>query len=209
MKRNPEVQSIRRPGRPSVDRRDEILSVAEALYAEIGFDRATIGDIAGQLGMSPANIYRTFANRRAIDEAIAGKRLTQIEDLAWTHARRLDAPDVRLRNMTHAVHELSRSLFLSADRLNGICAVAAREGWPVVGQFMEGIRGAIRHVLLDGQHLGAFGSFDPEVMAETVVTALIPVWHPLMIEVNQNADLRRSTDLLTDLIIRGVSNKMT
>ena len=57
----------KRPGRPSVDRREEILEAARSLYETIGFEKTTVGDVAKVLGMSPANLYRSFPNRQAID----------------------------------------------------------------------------------------------------------------------------------------------
>ena len=34
--------------------------VAERLFGEIGFQKTTVVDIARELGMSPANVYRFF-----------------------------------------------------------------------------------------------------------------------------------------------------
>ena len=87
MKAQSSVPGAKRPGRPSVDRREEILEVANRLYDSIGFEKTTMGDVARELGMSPANLYRSFPNRQALDEAIAERKLSVIEDRAWATAR--------------------------------------------------------------------------------------------------------------------------
>ena len=48
------------------DTRDRILEVAERLFRVIGYQKTTVGDIAKELRMSPANVYRFFESKKAI-----------------------------------------------------------------------------------------------------------------------------------------------
>ena len=48
------------------DTRARIMETAEALFRRLGFAKTTVADIAAELGMSPANIYRFFASKNAI-----------------------------------------------------------------------------------------------------------------------------------------------
>ncbi len=209
MKGNAAIVDGRRPGRPTVDRREEILEAAQRLYDRLGFDKTTIADIARELGMSPANIYRSFENRRAIDEAIATRRLTVIEDAAWREARSGAAPDVALRELGHAVLKTTRTMLFEQEKMSSICAVAAREHWPAVIRFLEGLHGAIRHLVMEGQRRGIFGAGDPEHLSAAIVTAHTAILHPYMIEMAGNADLDAQLDLVTDLTLRALANKMT
>ncbi len=209
MKSNTVSVLRRKPGRPTIDRRDEILDAAHRLYDRIGFEKTTIGDIAGDLAMSPANIYRSFPNRRAIDEAIAARRLSQIEDAAWSGARSSPEAPVALRTMVTKVHTVSRELMFDGERLNELCAIAAREHWGVVDNYLNSLRGAIRHVIMEGQRSGQFAKTDPEAAASTALHALMAVWHPRMIEAAGAADLTPIADDLCALIVDALSNKMT
>ena len=42
------------------DTRERILVVAERLFRQIGYQKTTVADIAKELRMSPANVYRFF-----------------------------------------------------------------------------------------------------------------------------------------------------
>ena len=42
------------------DTRERILAVAERLFRQIGYQKTTVADIAKELRMSPANVYRFF-----------------------------------------------------------------------------------------------------------------------------------------------------
>jgi AcrR family transcriptional regulator len=199
----------KRPGRPTVDRREEILEAAQRLYETFGFEKTTIGDVARELGMSPANLYRSFPNRQALDEAIAGRALSSIEDRAWAAARSGTAAGQALESLSRAVLEETRRLLFSDQKLHNLCAVAAREMWPVVHTYQDSLRGAVRHVIMEGQRSGDFRKTDPEELADTVTAALTRVWNPTMIDVYAAEDLAQTSDRICRLILEGLNNKMT
>ena len=122
----------RKPGRPALDRREEILDAAERLYDHLGFEKTTVGDVAKAIGMSPANLYRSFPSRQAIDEAIAARKLRVLEDAAWTAARTasIDAPEA-LRRLVLDVMRPERGA--SVQRGTGASPVRRRGGRAVAG----------------------------------------------------------------------------
>ena len=50
------------------DTRERILVVAERLFRQIGYQKTTVADIAKELRMSPANVYRFFDSKKAIQD---------------------------------------------------------------------------------------------------------------------------------------------
>ena len=57
-----------RTGADSDEARARILEVAEEHFRRIGYHKTSVADIASELGMSPANVYRFFPSRDAINE---------------------------------------------------------------------------------------------------------------------------------------------
>ena len=53
------------------DRRDEILSAAQRLFARMGFHQTSMQQICAAAGMSPGNLYRYFPSKEAIIAGIA------------------------------------------------------------------------------------------------------------------------------------------
>ena len=53
------------------EQRTRIVETAEKLYREIGFQKTTVADIARELRMSPANVYRFFGSKAEINGAVA------------------------------------------------------------------------------------------------------------------------------------------
>ena len=57
---------------------EHILRVAEALFAEVGFENATTNAVAARAGVSIGSLYQFFSGKEAILEALAGRYLTQM-----------------------------------------------------------------------------------------------------------------------------------
>src|SRR5207237_1887166 len=69
------------------DTRARIMEAAEALFRRLGFAKTAVADIAAELGMSPANVYRFFPSKNAIVQAICQRCLSEVEEKAWAVAR--------------------------------------------------------------------------------------------------------------------------
>ena len=61
------------------DTRERILVVAERLFRQIGYQKTTVADIAKELRMSPANVYRFFDSKKAIHEGVARGLMGEVE----------------------------------------------------------------------------------------------------------------------------------
>jgi AcrR family transcriptional regulator len=53
------------------EERARILEVAEEHFRRVGYRKTSVTDIAAELGMSAANVYRFFPSKDAIKEACA------------------------------------------------------------------------------------------------------------------------------------------
>ena len=61
------------------DTRSRILATADAYFREIGYQKTTVADIARTLKMSPANVYRFFDSKKAINEAVLERLIGESE----------------------------------------------------------------------------------------------------------------------------------
>lgn len=81
-----------------MSRREQILEVAAALFAERGFHGVSVYDVGGALGISGAALYKHFASK----EALLGEMLVGISDRLLTEGQRralaagADGPDAVL-----------------------------------------------------------------------------------------------------------------
>src|SRR5271156_4614112 len=59
--------------------RARILDQSHALFRQFGYSKTTVADIARELEMSPANIYKFFPSKKALTEAAADRNLCLIK----------------------------------------------------------------------------------------------------------------------------------
>jgi hypothetical protein len=91
------VSRMERPVRRRTTGHDEvrgrILDAAEGHFRRLGHRKTSVADIASELGMSPANVYRFFPSSDAINKSICMRVVNVVVDIAsaWLAAR-ADSP---------------------------------------------------------------------------------------------------------------------
>jgi AcrR family transcriptional regulator len=91
-------------GTPSAryqDRRNEILRVASAIFAEKGYHRASMRDIAGATGSSLAGLYHYFPTKEQILYEISARAFDTVLEGAAAGERVAATPADRLRSFVH------------------------------------------------------------------------------------------------------------
>src|SRR6202000_1897488 len=89
------------------DTRERILVVAERLFRQIGYQKTTVADIAKELHMSPANVYRFFDSKKSIHAGVARTLMGGVEVVAAAIAARPGPVAVRLRELLATIHRMN------------------------------------------------------------------------------------------------------
>jgi len=163
------------------DTRERILEVAERLFREIGYQKTTVADIAKELRMSPANVYRFFDSKKAIHEGVARVLMSEVE----VEAQRIaDAPGPaapRLRELLTTVHRMNSERYVGDSKLHEMVAIAMEESWEVCVAHIQRITENIGAVIGQGMASGEFEKSDVVVAALCACTAMVRFFHPQMI----------------------------
>lgn len=195
---------------PTAATRNRILEAAEALFRTMGHQKTAVADIAHELGMSPANIYRYFASKSAINEAIAGRVLEGVVgDLEATADGPGTAAD-RLRAMMRLLHAHHMALLFKAKRMHDLVAAAMSGHWGVVAMFTGRVEAALGRVLADGAARGELASLEPAATARMIRQATMCWTHPALIAealagtMIDEARMAGELESMLDLLIRGL-----
>ncbi len=166
-------------GSPSPDTtRERIIAAAEQLFRDIGFQKTTVADIARTLSMSPANVYRFFASKKDINEAVAermtGRKRNRIEAVAKEPGTARE----RMRRLLTEMHVMMAE-FADADaKIQEMVAVAIAESWSVIHNHIRDLDTIIANVVREGIAEGEFSEVDPEVAGPCVRAAMTRFCHP-------------------------------
>ena len=186
------------------DTRERILVVAERLFRQIGYLKTTVADIAKELRMSPANVYRFFDSKKSIHESVARRLMGEVEVEAQHIARSEGPAATRLRQMMTTINRMNTERYVGDSKLHEMVEIAMQEDWDVCVAHMELIGQTIGEVIGQGVASGEFEVEDLEVAALCACTAMMRFFHPQMIA--QCAEKPGPTiDQMIDFVIAGLS----
>ncbi|WP_375789785.1 TetR/AcrR family transcriptional regulator [Bradyrhizobium sp. Pha-3] len=186
------------------DTRERILVVAERLFRQIGYQKTTVADIAKELRMSPANVYRFFDSKKSIHEGVARGLMGEVEIEAQRIARSEGPAAARLRQMMTTINRMNTERYVGDSKLHEMVEIAMQEDWEVCTAHMELIGQTIGEVIAQGMATGEFEVKDLELAALCAGTAMMRFFHPQMIA--QCATKPGPTiDQMIDFVIAGLS----
>jgi AcrR family transcriptional regulator len=163
------------------DTRERILVVAERLFRQIGYQKTTVADIAKELHMSPANVYRFFDSKKAIHTGVARTLMGGVEAAAEVIAARPGPASVRLRELLATIHRMNCERYVGDAKLHEMVAIAMEENWDVCEAHMLLITEIIGRVIAQGMETGEFRKADLQLTAMCATTAMMRFFHPQMI----------------------------
>ena len=161
--------------------RERILEVAERLFRQIGYQKTTVADIAKELRMSSANVYRFFDSKKAINEGVARALMGEVEDALTAIVARPGSAAERLRELLRTVHRMNSERFVGDSKLHEMVEVAMEESWDVCVAHVRRITEAIGGVIAQGAASGEFVVVDVPLAALCTCHAMIGFFHPQMI----------------------------
>jgi AcrR family transcriptional regulator len=188
------------------DTRERILVVAERLFRQIGYQKTTVADIAKELRMSPANVYRFFDSKKAIHEGVARTLMGEVEVEAQRIVQAPGPASVRLREMMKTIHRMNTERYVGDSKLHEMVEIAMQEDWDVCVAHMECIASTLGQVIAQGVASGEFEAPDLLLASLCACTAMMRFFHPQMIA--QCVDKPGpSIDQMIDFVLAGLAPK--
>ena len=193
------------PAQTSEDVRRQILDVAEARFRVYSFRKTTMGEIAVDAGMSPANLYRYFDNKQALC-AECGQRCM---------GRRIDALRVVARQASgtaaERLHEFARTnlavtfeLVAEQPHIHELVQTISAERPDLVREKLKSITGLIAEILEYGNSTGEFDVENVIATASSVHAALVLYEVPIFSQLMSREELEHSAHGLVTLLVRGL-----
>lgn len=185
-----------------------IIEAAEELFTERGYRETTMVDIATLAGMSPANLYRHFANKEDI-AAACGQRLLERKYQAARAvlARRDLAAAKRLEEFIVALLRHTYEQTESNPKMNRMVEVVIASRPEVVHEMSATLQSMIAEILAEGSARGEFAVADAMATAETVFTAVAAFYTPLFMHLYPLPEFERRARTAAALLVQGLRRR--
>lgn len=181
-----------------------ILDAAERLFRHYGYAKTTVADIARDLGMSPANVYRFFASKVEIHQAICGRMLAAGYQMAYETCHLPISASDRLRRFVHGQYQMTVETMLDQEKVHEMVVVAIERDWHVIEKHIDSIHALIADVIREGIAAGEFVEQDADVASRCFGAATINLCHPQMVAQCLSKTNRATVDELIEFSIRAL-----
>ena len=174
--------------------RERILVAAEELLRRHGPAKTTVADVARSLGMSHANVYRHFASKADLRDAVAERWLTAITTPLEAIVAEPEPAASRLVAWLLALAESKRRKVHDDPELFANYHALAEQVRGVVGTHLATLQAQVTRIVADGMADGEFASGDAQATAEAILDASLRFHHPHHVRESGGRD--RSPELL-------------
>ena len=158
--------------------RERILQAAADLLRRHGPAKTSVVDVARALDMSHANVYRHFASKAELQDAVADRWLKAISGPLEKIAHGKGKASTRLEQWVLTLAEAKQRKILSDPELFATyhaVAIAARD---VVEAHVQELRDQVAAIIRDGVAQDEFKVTDPAAAARAVLNATTRFHHP-------------------------------
>lgn len=193
---------------PDTPVREQILGSAWKRFAQYGYGKTTMAEIAKDCHMSAANLYRFFKNKEDIGMALACQCLGQKEQRLREVLKRpgLSAAQ-RLQTFVLELFHYTYEQFHDQPRINELVDTIMKEYTNVVTQHKDMARSLLATILAEGNRTGEFDVHDPAITAETIMTAATIFCVPYFIGWHTKEEFEHIAKDMVNTFIRGLAKR--
>ncbi len=157
---------------------ERVLEAAEDVLRRYGPAKATVVDVARALGVSHGSVYRHFASKAELRDAVAERWLHRVSaPLAEVAAADAPAPE-RLRRWLDLLMATKRSKVLDDPEMFATYHQLAAGARDVVAAHVDELAGQLGRIVADGVERGEFETDDPAAAGRAVLDATARFHNP-------------------------------
>lgn len=190
------------------DIRQQILAAAEARFRTFGYNKTTMAEIATDVGMSAANLYRYFENKHDIAAACAsrcmGERTVQLREAVRQPG--LGAGE-RLHVFVTGTLQYTQEQTQDSPRINELVEMIASQRQDLVHEKIRAQIALLAEILAHGNETGEFAVDDVIRTARAVYATLVLFEVPLFASLYSPEEFRAIAEDVTGLLLRGLEKR--
>ena len=184
--------------------RERILDAAETLLRRHGLAKTTVVDVARALGMSHANVYRHFASKAELHDALIERWLRQVADPLTKIAERPGPAAERLEDWVMTFVKAKRRKVLDDPELFAAYHAATEAARDVVDAHLAKGRGQLARIIRSGVDSGEFAVSNPDAAAAAVMDAMLRFHHPYHVRETADRPIKKRARRVLGLLIAGL-----
>lgn len=192
-------------GSPENATRRPILEAAGLRFKTLGYTRTRVAEIAADVGISKAYVYKLFSSKRDLGDAVCRYFLTDILDHIDQRVAEVPSATQKLRRLYETLVADSVESFFKEHKLYEICATSAIERWPSTFEFITGLDKRLDAILILGRERGEFERKTPlPDVRNAIARSTMSLANPMMLQYQLDDAPTAITEVI-DLVLRSLA----
>jgi len=186
-----------------------LLAIAADQLKRLGPKHVTVVSIADAAGMTHANVYRYFASKAALIDAVAGQWLKSLEAIIADIADSPDPADDKLERLLQAWARAHRDLLTDNRHLFDVYCSATETSRALIRKHRARMRQLIERVLDEGIVTGKFEPRDRERALAFISDAVYRFINPLTVRLDADVPqdiLDQRLAAMIRVVLRALAN---
>lgn len=190
--------------------RESILDAASERFLQYGYGKTTMAEIATDVNMSAANLYRYFDNKRDIGAGLALRCFTQKELLLAEVVQRTDLnAAAKLEAYLLTLLRYTHGQCHNQPRINELIEDIATHRADIVARKLQGEHQFIAAILDEGRRSGEFAIDDIKTTAATVMNMSLVYGMPFFMQAHPLERFEAMACNTAQLLVRGLARRAT
>jgi len=188
--------------------RGRILAAARRRFDRYGFGKTTMAEIAGDCGMSAANLYRFFASKSEIGAGIAAAWFAETEGRMRALVARADGPPAaKLQALVLFKIDLIAELIAESPHIDELVDHVCRERLDLIEAHRHACNEIVAAILEEGNRAGVFAVDDCLGTAAIFHAATVKFYYPDFVRVCDRDLLSQEARQVVALLITGIAKR--
>lgn len=187
------------------EQRAKIVDAAEKRFRTFGYGKTTMVEIADDVNMSAANLYRFFTNKQSIAAECARRCLTERVDVLREVVRRPDlSASQRLCEFVLANYRYTFEINEKAPKDNELIEIVAAEHQDLVHASIKAQTSLIAEILAYGNEVGEFAVDDIVETSASIQASLTIFLVPMFLPLYSRDQFEEMARSIVRLLIKGL-----
>jgi AcrR family transcriptional regulator len=158
--------------------RERILETAEQTLRRFGPAKTTVVDVARALGVSHGSVYRHFASKAELRDAVVEQWLKRTSDPLMAVVTSKASPEVKLRIWFDALRASKRAKVQDDPELFAVTRLIFAEAREVIAEHVATMQRQIEAIIAEGMESGVFRQGDASAVSKALFDAMVRFHDP-------------------------------
>lgn len=191
-----------------LDIRAQIVEAAHSRFSHYGYSKTTMAEIATDIGMSAANLYRYFKNKQEIIAECANKCMCERIDRLRIAIRKPEMTATeQLNSYVLTDLQISHEMAENDKKIYELVNTITLERPDMVYKKIEAENKLIAEIILHGIETGEFDIEDISRAAQSIHTSLILFNVPIFMNLYSYEQFKEKAIAIVDLIVHGLAKR--